>query len=110
MSPSQTKSVSIVADETAAETPAAGPSGKPLLSIDTEIFKDIQVGLQARLGQATLSVEEILALRAGSVVKLDLKINDLIELRLNDALVARGEIVAVDDSFAVRIVEIAAAR
>jgi flagellar motor switch protein FliN/FliY len=52
-------------------------------------------------------IETLLALRAGSIVKLDLKVNDLIDLRLNNALVARGEIVAVDDHFGVRIVEIA---
>jgi len=78
----------------------------PVVSIDAEMFKDVQVGLSARLGQADLSVEELLALKAGSVVKLDLKINDLVELRLQDSLVARGEIVAVGDHFGIRIVEV----
>lgn len=92
--------------ETSVVASAAEPTGKPLLSIESAILKDVPVALQARLGEATLTIEELLALRAGSVVKLDLKINDLVELRLNNALVARGEIVAVDDSFGVRIVEI----
>lgn len=91
----------------AQEGPA--PSGPALLAIDSAILKDVQIGLQARLGEASLSVAELLALKAGSVVKLDLKVNDLIDLHLNGALVARGEIVAVDDSFGVRIVEIAKA-
>jgi flagellar motor switch protein FliN/FliY len=84
------------------------PEGPPLVSVDSAIFQDVNVALQARLGEATLSVAEVLALRAGSVVTLDLKMSDLIELRLNQSLVARGEIVAVDDHFGVRIVEIAA--
>jgi flagellar motor switch protein FliN len=81
--------------------------GRPVISVDSPIFKDVNVVLNAALGRADLSVQEVLALRAGSVVRLDARLNDLVELRLNDALVARGEIVAVDGSFAVRIVEIA---
>lgn len=90
------------------------PSGEleettaPIVSMDAAIFQDVNVSLLARLGQVTLSVADLLALKSGSVVKLDLKMNDLIELRLNQSLVARGEIVAVDDNFGVRIVEIAA--
>jgi len=84
-----------------------GPAGPPLVSMDSAIFKDVQVSLQAILGETTLTIAELLALTAGSVVKLEPKINDLVEVRLNQSLVARGEIVAVDDNFGVRIVEIA---
>jgi flagellar motor switch protein FliN/FliY len=83
---------------------AKGPN---LVSLDAAIFKDVKVELQAKLGRVTLSVEDVLALKSGAVVKLEARMNDLIELRLNDSLVARGEIVAVDDNFGVRIVEIA---
>lgn len=83
------------------------PKGRPLLFIDSMIFKDVRVALQAKLGQARLTVADLLALKAGSVVKLDMQMNELIELRLNESVVARGEIVAVDDSFGVRIVEVA---
>ena len=75
--------------------------------MDAAILRDVPVQLQATLGEASMVIETLLALRAGSIVKLDLKVNDLIDLRLNNALVARGEIVAVDDHFGVRIVEIA---
>jgi flagellar motor switch protein FliN/FliY len=77
------------------------------LSLDAALLRDVPVQLQATLGEASMVIETLLALRAGSIVKLDLKVNDLIDLRLNNALVARGEIVAVDDHFGVRIVEIA---
>jgi flagellar motor switch protein FliN len=83
------------------------PDGRPVISVDSPIFKDVNVVLNAALGRAELSVQDILALKTGSVVRLEAKLNDLVELRLNDALIARGEIVAVDGSFAVRIVEIA---
>ena len=90
-----------------AETAPARAEGRPIISADSPIFKDVHVQLNAALGNADLSVQDILALKAGSVVKLDAKLNDLVELWLNDSLIARGEIVAVDGSFAVRIVEIA---
>jgi len=86
---------------------SAGAEGRPVISADSPIFKDARVVLNAALGQADLSVQEILALKAGSVIALDTKLSDLVELSLNGSRVARGEIVAVDDCFAIRIVEIA---
>ena len=85
-----------------------GPSldAAPLVDIGSDILKDVQVSLQASLGGAELSVQELLELKAGSVVKLDLQVNDLVELKLKGALIARGEIVAVGDQFGIRIVEI----
>jgi flagellar motor switch protein FliN/FliY len=85
----------------------APPKGKPILSLDSAVFGEVKVSLRARLGEVTLTIHELLALKAGSILKLELKLNDPIELRLNDSLVARGEIVAVDDNFGVRIIEIA---
>ena len=85
----------------------ATPLGRPLVSINSPMLKDVSISLKASLGHANLSLEDLLALRAGSVVKLDLQMNDLIDLQLNGSLVARGEIVAVGDHFGVRIVQIA---
>lgn len=82
------------------------PKGPPLHSLDSAIFKDVKAPIEATLGQATLTVEDLLALKSGSIVKLDLKVTDLVELRLNQTVVALGEIVAVDDNFAIRIVEV----
>jgi flagellar motor switch protein FliN/FliY len=97
----------IVAGRTKPEASPARGEGRPIISPDSPIFKDVHVVLNAALGKAELSVQDILALKSGSVVRLDAKLNDLVELWLNDSLIARGEIVAVEDSFAVRIVEIA---
>lgn len=78
-----------------------------MLGMDAAIFRDVQVDLEAKLGQVTLSIATLMALRPGAVLELDAKLNDLVELRLNQAIVARGEVVAVDDHFGVRITEIA---
>lgn len=83
------------------------PKSRSVISAGSPIFKDVQVTLKARLGEATLSMEALMGLSAGSVVKLDTQMNELVDLHLNGSLVARGEIVAVDDNFGVRIVEIA---
>jgi flagellar motor switch protein FliN/FliY len=86
---------------------AAPSTGQPLISLDPALFKDVRVVLQASLGEMTLSIGELLALRTGSVLKLETVMSEAIEIRLNEAVVAWGEIVAVDDNFGVRIVEIA---
>ncbi|PVM84424.1 hypothetical protein DDF62_22065 [Caulobacter radicis] len=86
-----------------------GTDGPPLAGLDAAIFKDVQVDLEAKLGQVTLSIATLMGLRPGAVLELDARLNDLVELRLNQAVVARGEIVAVDDHFGVRITEIAKA-
>lgn len=88
-------------------TSARRTEGSPLVSIQSAIFDDVQVALKTSLGETEMSVADLLALKAGSVVKLALKLDDLVELRLNETLVARGEIVAVGDNFGVRLVEIA---
>jgi flagellar motor switch protein FliN/FliY len=87
---------------------AAGEAGEPLLSPDSSLFRDVLVTLQARLGTVSMPLADLLALRAGEVLTLDRQMNEPVELFLNDRLVARGEIVSVGDSFAVRIVEVAA--
>lgn len=88
--------------------PKADANGAPLISAGSSLLSDVAVTLQARLGSIDMSLAELLALHAGSVVELKTKLSEPIELYLNDALVARGEIVAVDDRFGIRIVEIAA--
>lgn len=104
---SPTAKVAPASDKAHADVASPAAAGPGVLSINASIFKDVHVQLQAKLGQARMSVEELLALKAGSVVKLDLLMSEPIELRLNESLIARGEIVAVDDNFGVRIIEVA---
>lgn len=82
-------------------------AGAPLLSPGSSLLGDIAVVLQARLGSIDMTLGDLLALSDGTVVELKTKLSEPIGLYLNDALVARGEIVAVDDRFGIRIVEIA---
>jgi flagellar motor switch protein FliN/FliY len=88
--------------------PKAGGQSEPLLSAGSSLLGDVAVTLQARLGSIEMTLAELLALRPGSVVELKTRLSEPIELYLNDTVVARGEIVAVDDRFGIRIVEISA--
>jgi flagellar motor switch protein FliN/FliY len=78
-----------------------------LTPIGTGLIGGVAVELEARLGKSVMTVQDLLALKAGSVVTLETGLADQVDLYLNDALVARGEIVAVGDNYAVRIVELA---
>ncbi len=88
-----------------ASDPPAG--GSPLVGLDSAVFSGVTVRLDVRLGSLTLSVRDLLALKAGEVVALDAGLGDLVELQINGNPVGRGEIVAVNESYGVRIVEIA---
>lgn len=84
------------------------PDGPPLVGLDSAVLRNVQVSLRATLGQVSMSVEELLGLNAGAVLKLDRALGEPVEIWLNDSLVARGEVVAVDDNFAIRLVEVGA--
>lgn len=84
----------------------AKSDGGSMLSVDSVVLSGVNVELKAKLGTVSLSIADLMALRSGSVVKLDAQISDPIELRLNGQVVARGEIVAVDQNFGVRITEL----
>jgi len=87
---------------------ASGPVESPRLApINADLFRGVRVALRARLGDAAMTVDEIMALKSGSIVTLGTGLADHVDLYLNDTLVARGEIVAVGDKYGVRIVEIA---
>jgi flagellar motor switch protein FliN/FliY len=81
---------------------------RDLTPIGRELIGSVSVTLEARLGKAMMAVEDLLALRSGAVVALETGLADRAELYLNDVLVARGEIVAVGDNYAIRIIEVAA--
>ena len=78
-----------------------------LAAIDGDLLRDVQVSLEASLGQADMTVAELMALKSGSVVTLASSLAEPVELLLNGTVVARGEIVAVGEHFGVRITEIA---
>jgi flagellar motor switch protein FliN/FliY len=67
---------------------------------------DVPVSISAVLGRATMSVAQLLQLQSGSVLDLDRKVGEAIDIYVNNRLVARGEVVIVDDRLGVTMTEI----
>lgn len=75
-----------------------GEPGAPRSARDLEAVYDIPVTVSAVLGKATMQVSQLLKLGRGAVVELDRKLGEAIDIYVNNRLVARGEVVMVDDS------------
>ena len=71
-----------------------------------DLVLDIPVPVTVELGRTRMTVEEMLQLHAGAVIELDRRAGDPIDVFVNGKLVARGEIVVVDETFAVRVTSI----
>jgi len=65
---------------------------------DLEAIYDIPVTVSAVLGRTTMQVSQLLKLGRGAVVELDRKLGEAIDVYVNNRLVARGEVVMVDDN------------
>ena len=73
---------------------------------DLEAVYDIPVRVSAVLGTATMQVNQLLKLGRGAVVELDRKVGEAIDIYVNDRLVARGEVVVVEDKLGITMTEI----
>jgi flagellar motor switch protein FliN/FliY len=73
---------------------------------DLEAVYDIPVRVSAVLGTATMQVNQLLKLGRGAVVELDRKVGEAIDIYVNNRLVARGEVVVVQDKLGVTMTEI----
>lgn len=79
---------------------------QPRSSKDLEAVYDIPVQVSAVLGKATMQVSQLLKLGRGAVVELDRKVGEAIDIYVNNRLVARGEVVVVEDRLGVTMTEI----
>ncbi len=75
---------------------------------DLNNLKDVELDLRIELGRTELLIEEVLKLREGSVVALDKLAGDPVDVLVNGRLIARGEVLVLNDNFCVRIAEILA--
>ncbi len=78
----------------------------PRSGADLEAVYDVPVQVSAVLGKATLQVSQLLKLGRGAVVELDRKVGEPIEIYVNNRLVARGEVVVIEDRLGVTMTEI----
>ncbi len=82
------------------------PQTPPTNAKELEAVYDIPVQVSAVLGKATMRVSQLLKLGRGAVVELDRKVGEAIDIYVNDRLVARGEVVVVEDRLGVTMTEI----
>src|SRR5580658_634819 len=78
----------------------------PQSAKDLEAVYEIPVQISAVLGRATMQVSQLLKLGRGAVVELDRKVGEAIDIYVNNRLVARGEVVVVDERLGVTMTEI----
>jgi flagellar motor switch protein FliN len=83
----------------------AGAVGDPGKNLD--VILDVPVTLSLEVGRAQMSVGKLLRLSQGSVVELDRNAGEPLDVLVNGALVARGEIVIVNDKFGIRLTDVA---
>lgn len=81
-----------------------GERGNPQSSL--ELLSDVELDLRIELGRTQMRLEEVLQLRGGSVVVLDKLAGDPVEVFVNGRLVARGEVLVMNDNFCVRVTEL----
>ena len=81
---------------------ASSPNGLITLGM----LREVPLEVSAELGRARMSVSEILQLNVGSIVELDRAAGSPVDVVVNGSLIARGEVVVIDDEYGVRITEI----
>ena len=91
--------------EGAREAEREWPIGEPMAN-DVSAIYDIPVQISAVLGRSTMQVSQLLKLGRGAVVELDRKVGEAIDIYVNNRLVARGEVVVVEDKLGVTMTEI----
>ncbi|MFQ5489166.1 MAG: flagellar motor switch protein FliN [Phycisphaerae bacterium] len=86
-----------------------GPDAGRDLSHEIDLLNDVSLRVKIELGRTQMMVEDVLRLGDGSVIELDRLAGDPVDVYANDRLVARGEVLVLNDSFCVRVSEIVSA-
>jgi flagellar motor switch protein FliN/FliY len=80
----------------------------PQVRAGLDLLHDVEMEVSAELGRTRMSVRELLSLSPGAVVELDRAAGSPADLLVNGRLIARGEVVVVDENFGIRITELIA--
>lgn len=106
-----------MSDETQMEVPAEPPADIPQefaeaissqtdTNLSLEAVYDVPVNISVVLGKTSMQVNQLLKLGRGAVIELDRKVGEPIDILVNNRLIARGEIVVVEDRIGVTMTEI----
>ena len=81
-------------------------ANKPAARLPLEALQDVELDLRIELGRTELLIEDVMKLGEGSVVQLDKLAGDPVDILVNGRLIARGEVLVLNDNFCVRVAEI----
>jgi flagellar motor switch protein FliN len=98
--------VDMVARAEAAPPTAPDDSILPKMASDLEAVLDVPVHVSAVLGRTRMDIGDLLKLAPGTVLELDRKVGESIDIFVNNRLVARGEVVLVEDRLGITMTEI----
>ena len=90
------------------EDEGEGDSNDPLSKgdIDINFLFDVQLSIIVEVGRTQMLISDLLELEEQSIIELDSMVGQPLDIRANDLLVARGEVIVVNEKFAVRITDI----
>jgi flagellar motor switch protein FliN/FliY len=74
-----------------------------------DMLLDVELDVSIELGKTLLSIKRVLELAPGSIVELDRMAGEPVDLLVNNKVVAKGEVVVIDESFGIRIVSLVSA-
>ena len=98
------------ADEPATFTPFVEDAGSETAQRSLELLHDVEMAVTVELGRTRMAVSDLLSLAPGTVVELDRAAGSPVDVLVNGKLIARGEVVVVDEDFAIRVSEIVGLR
>jgi flagellar motor switch protein FliN/FliY len=81
-------------------------SSAPVVRGGLDMLHDVEMEVSAELGRTRMSVRELLSLIPGAIIELDRAAGSPADLLVNGRLIARGEVVVIDENFGIRITEI----
>jgi flagellar motor switch protein FliN/FliY len=90
------------------EMPSFNDAPRESATSSIELLRDVDLNVKIELGRSRMLVEDVLKLGEGSVVELDKLAGDPVDVFVNERLVARGEVLVLNDNFCVRVNEIMA--
>jgi flagellar motor switch protein FliN/FliY len=90
----------------AAPAPSPRPQRRPAGPTGLELLHEVEMDVTAELGRTRLLLREVLDLAPGSVIELDRAAGSPVDVLVNSTLIARGEVVVIDEEFGVRITEV----
>lgn len=104
--PAAVASIPTPPDSIPLDLPDLGAAGASTGDKGIDLLNDVALNLKIELGRASMCIEDVLKLGEGSIVELDKLAGDPVDVFVNDRLVARGEVLVLNDNFCVRVSEI----